>query len=1452
MSGHVVKNTHSHNRRPSWLRRAIKRRTKGQALVEYVLILALVVVALVAVLTITGPAVGNVFSNTVFNLLGGTIEPRDTMAADDFWTQVAAVASYTPPNPGLITNTPAPPTNTHTPGPSPTPTDITPSPIPTLTYTPGPSPTPPNQNWGYPFTDTGDNPDWWQSPDFQDLITNDWTAEYWNYSAFGWRNNMSAMPDGSGVYTTALSDLNFYYSSGVGPYPSVEENFYARFKSTVTLEAKDYTFRIRRNEGIRIWVDGTVVVDQNVPNSGDPATWTTWSSDTIKDNWFDRKFTATAGTHDVVVEFVDVSGEARLTLALLELSDPMATATWFAEYWNYTTYGWQNDMSAMNSSNRVASTYYNALDFDLGSTTSPYSGVNRNFYARFTATLTFLNKPYVFTISRDNGVRIWVGGNLVVGADVPNTGDPETWTSTTDTSTFERTFTPTAGDHEVIVEWVDTGSSARLHVNLKEQVDIPEGNCGWALSNEEFHTPPQAWSDSPGTSYSLGSLCILELRGTIDLTAAANPQLEFYDRYNLETGAIARVGVSVEGSNTWTDIDFHNSSTNLAWGRQTFDLKNFNGVNFGNQRILLRFVLDARNATTPADGWWIDDIKVENFIAKVYTVGFADDMETTSHWYPGGTWARANEASHSPGNAWTDSPNTTYLPGTDSVLELDGYINLADPMVTVPEITFWHRYNLGAYDAIYAEVSIGDRNHWQNLTGATNNPADALDYGLSNWAWSQEVISLLPFKGSQLYFRFRLVSDSGASVGEGWWIDDFIIRNQSTAVIYPDWCDSMEYGGDNWVAEGSWGVVNGLDTNQLTGQVIDSHDGMGFWSDSRGANYLVNTNSSLRLASTLSLSGSTHPELIFWQQWDLQYSANLYVEISADGGSTWNPEWAFLYGGLPPDLGSVPNRGYNASLGWTRNVINLSSYAGQNINIRFRLDTRVGTVAGDGWWIDQVCIQEHNEPVRTVGFSDNFENGPSNWYVGGQWSIVDEPEQYPRHAFTDSPGLGVDYIDKSNSSLELKGVVDLTGTVKPVLYYWDQFEISRKDYALVEVKVSDDGGYSWGGWDEIGAATQENATTRSWDREQVDLSPYIPSVAHPNRVIRLRFRLYAPQTTSTPAVKDGWWIDDVSLADINGDPVYSLPFYEDADSLNSRWVFDHTWVRIPFFRMLGSGNALSPGGWTGYYYYDANSNENFDSADPLEFVDHDIPEIDFNWAYSQPVPDPTEGGSDLPDANHFLVRWWRTIYVTSDNTTYYIETRSDDGVRLIVDPPGDPATDSDYPNGWTWTVWGWTNRAYNTNNPDTGSVVLSQGLHTILVEFYENTGAAQVRVDFGKNGYVFHDSIDSSTNYNHMSNMSITLEGAIDLAGTTFPTLSYWHMQWLGSGDSCKVEASTDGGFNWSTLMTYSSTDSVWRQEYVNLGGYVGQKINIRFRTDARTDSEVGDGCYFDDIIVAE
>ncbi len=1281
----------------------------GQALVEYALILALVVIALVAVLTITGPAVGNVFSNTVYNLLGGTIQPRDTLGADQFWTQVAAVASYTPDNPGLITNTPAPATKTPTVGPTLTPSATVPTATPSNTPTPGPSPTPHDEDFGYPFEDLGDNPDWWQH-DFNDLVDNDWDAEYWNYTSF--KSDMSSFIAGTGWQTT-YPELDLYWGGGVSPGGGISENFYARYTSTVKLENKEYTWTVSKDDGIRIFVDGVAVVDENVPNVGDAKTWS-WSP--------------------------------------------------------------------------------------LGSTT------------------------------------------------------------------FSRNFTGTAGDHTVKVELYDSGGAGKVQVKLTEGGNSDLLDCNWGLSDEAYHSPTTAWSDSPGVVYTPRSYCTLALRGYIDLGSASNPQLEFYDRYNLAPGTKALVGVSVAGTGQWVDRQIHYYETNMGWTRQVFDLTNFEGTDFTGELIELRFILDATSSSSSYQGWWIDDITVTENIIRRYTVGFSDDMESTSHWYPGGTWARTNESPHSGSNTWSDSPGGSYTNASDNRLELDGLIDLTVPAVVDPQIVFWHRYNLTYYDAIFAEVSTDGGETWQNLTGAYNDNNDALAYRTTNLSWTEKVISLMPYKGQEINFRFRIVT-SPNDVADGWYIDDFSIRNKPSSSVYLDWCDDMESTGSQWIAEGSWGIISGPDANG--GHTIYAHSGSSYWSDSPQANYLDDTVSSLRLSPLVNLTGATNPELVFWHQWDVTYYDNIYVDVSTDGGESWTDIWHYYYGSTPVGYGGCSgcsietDGGFSAVMSWTREVVSLRDYIGQSINVRFRLDALSSSYVADGWWIDDVCFQEYNEPVRTIGFSDNFETGANNWYRGGQWAVssLSEDAHKSTNGITDSPGLNVNYLDDSNAILELKGVVDLTGTVKPTLYFWDHFSLAYRDYTLVEFNVSDDGGLTWQGWREDSSARLVRnvyTATRSWDRQQVDLRPYIPDVAHPNRVIRIRFRLMATYSSN---VADGWWIDDVSLVDRNGiEPVFSLPFTESVDFLNNYWVLEGTWDRIPKFRMVGSGNALGPSAWVAEYYDDRARNTDYAhnptqsqrspnqlfQSDELVFTRTEA-EIDWDWGSGAPNlpidPATVPPGYTFP-YDYFLVRWTRTINIPVDGTEYRIETHSDDGIRVWVDR-GTPDE--------ALLIDRWIDRGYNITPDVATTPPLAAGLHTFVVEYYEKGGSARVFVDFGLVGKVFHDSVDDTVPYVHLFNGSVMLEGTVNLAGTTHPAVTYYDIRQLGYSDYIVVEVSTDEGFTWSEVSSrFWGTDSTWRQRLWDLSGYAGQRINIRFRLDARSNTNVGDGWYIDDIVVAD
>lgn len=1272
MSHRILRQSHATNGRRNLS--LPTRRHEGQALAEYVLILALVAIALIAVLTITGPAVGDVFNNAVYNLLGGTVVPRPTLPADDFWEQVAAVASYTPENPLSITNTPGPgpvetepsdppgggePTEPPPGGGEPTeppPGGDDPTEEPTEDpETPEPSPEPtelPDIDFPYPFEDTGNHPDWWDTGD--DNVLGEWNAEFWNYDRS--RSNMNALTPGSGRWRTTYGTLDHYWASGASPGGGVNSDFYARFTTTATLKNEQYVLRLRKDDGLRVWVGGVLVFDE----------------------------------------------------------------------WQWSNYNWKT---------------------------------------------------------------------------IP--------------------FTPTAGTHEVVVELFDSGGAGGVSLFIMQ--DGQSVNCTWTLSDEAFYSAPTAWTDSAGGNYAPFSTCVLRLRGTINLAGAVDPKLEFYDRYALASGAVAKVGIAIAGTDVWTEVTAHSAGTNLSWMRQVYDLTNFGGQDFRDQVIELRFVLDNESANT-GDGWWIDDIAVEEQPDKIYTVGFSDNMEGASHWFAGGSWARTNEWSHSPGNAWSDSPGANYSRNTDNVLELDGKIVLDNEQlegnpVAQPELVFWHRYELGSGASAYAEISLDNRQTWTRLTGTH------IVSGSTNKAFTQVVIPLDAYIGQTFHFRFRLNVSGSAAVADGWYIDDFALRNRYDGLIHLNWCDDVESGGGSWLPMGSWAVVQGADDNPGQNPPITAHSGSSFFSDSPERNYEHGSNSILQLQPRLNLTTATRPELVFWHKWDIAQTERLNVEVSTNLGQTWTSIWTKTHNSLPPGFHSSIRESnmlyFDSILSWTRESIDLSPYVGTELMLRFRLDATSDSRVDDGWWLDDICVQERVEPIYSLPFVETFESGTTRWHWGGSWARTSGGAHSGSYLAEDSPGGS--YQDQTAAVLELNGAIDLRGAVQPTLYIWDRFVIGEKsDNIMVEIRSKNSEFQTWSNWERLDV--QNNTQSTVWTRRQLGSRKTLDEFA--GKLIQLRFRVYAETGSS---VSDGWYIDDITIIDRAGtEDIFPLPFRDDADVINDYWVFDGTWARTPALRPLSSDLELGPGGWKAEYFIAPNPNIDFSTQTPTGT--NTVPSVNIDWQDKGPIGVGMDGRVD-----NFFVRFSRNIIVAEDGTTYQIQTRSDDRIRVFV-------------NGQTVINY-WQDRGFPTS-PDTGEVTLDAGSHEVVVEFYENGGSARVEVRFAQVSHVYTDS--PSGNYLNGSNAAMTLEGMIDLRGADNPLLSFWNLRQRGSSDTFRVEVSTDGGYTWNSVTNWTNSTSGWQREYLSLNSYRDNLINIRFRLDARNNSGVSDGWYIDDIQVYE
>ncbi len=96
------------------------------------------------------------------------------------------------------------------------------------------------------------------------------------------------------------------------------------------------------------------------------------------------------------------------------------------------------------------------------------------------------------------------------------------------------------------------------------------------------------------------------------------------------------------------------------------------------------------------------------------------------------------------------------------------------------------------------------------------------------------------------------------------------------------------------------------------------------------------------------------------------------------------------------------------------------------------------------------------------------------------------------------------------------------------------------------------------------------------------------------------------------------------------------------------------------------------------------------------------PSIDFDWGWDSPTP-------AIP-ADDFSATWTRQVDLSGGS--YRFSTYSDDGVRLYVD--GERVIDSWHPM-----------RGYRS-----ATLKLSEGLHTVRLEYHERGGIALVRLDW--------------------------------------------------------------------------------------------------------------------------
>ncbi len=261
-----------------------------------------------------------------------------------------------------------------------------------------------------------------------------WNATYFNNTSLS----------GSPVLTRIDDRIDFNWASG-SPDPAVNaDNFSARWTKTVNFPtAGSWTFQVGADDGVRMWIDVTPIVDEW---HGNPEGYKTYT--VTVDN-------LTAGNHDLKVEYFEATGNAGVQV---EWSYGGAAATTP----NSTIYGPANwNASYFNSTDLSGSAVLTRVDGDINfnwGAGSPGSGVNADsFSARWTTTFSFPNTGHWrFQVGADDGVRMWIDVTQILNEWH---GNPEGY------RTYDAdVYALTAGSHELKVEYFEATGNARIDV----------------------------------------------------------------------------------------------------------------------------------------------------------------------------------------------------------------------------------------------------------------------------------------------------------------------------------------------------------------------------------------------------------------------------------------------------------------------------------------------------------------------------------------------------------------------------------------------------------------------------------------------------------------------------------------------------------------------------------------------------------------------------------------------------------------------------------------------------------------------------------------------------------------------------------------------------------------------------------------------------------------------------
>jgi hypothetical protein len=260
--------------------------------------------------------------------------------------------------------------------------------------------------------------------------------------------------------TRVDSTVNFDWASNAPATGVTADNFSVRWTGQVQAPVTgSYTFATTADDGVRLWVNGQLLIDNWIDQS--PTTKTSVAVPLVAGTTYDIKMEYYEHGGGAVAKLLwAYPGQTQTPIARTQLYPPAAVAGLVAQYYN-------DPGNGTHFGTRILTRVDSTVNFTWGSA-SPASGVTtNNFAVRWTGLVQApVTGNYRFSTISNDGIRLWINGQQVVN----NWTDHGTTTNTSAnvaltagvkyTLTLE--FYDHTGDATARLQWLYPGQATQI------------------------------------------------------------------------------------------------------------------------------------------------------------------------------------------------------------------------------------------------------------------------------------------------------------------------------------------------------------------------------------------------------------------------------------------------------------------------------------------------------------------------------------------------------------------------------------------------------------------------------------------------------------------------------------------------------------------------------------------------------------------------------------------------------------------------------------------------------------------------------------------------------------------------------------------------------------------------------------------------------------------------------